>query len=320
VAEEGTNPITMRSQVVLEIAASLVAGPDRSVRQAEVRLRAQGERDWALSLLGSSSADGIREVVAGRSHLAIVNPAASLAAAYRGAGSWGTPQPVRAIAVIPSADEYVFAVRGDLGLETIEDIARLRPKLRVLMRRQPDHCLHDMFDHIAAAAGFSRDDLAAWGGGIVKAALRPLQPDTAEFADLVGGAFDALFDEGSDRWVDALLAQGWRVLAFRPAILARLEAFGYRRALLTPARFPHLAADIPTVDFSGWPIFVHADLADDRVAQICAALDARAPLIGWQGDGPLPIARMAREAPDTPQSTPLHPAAERFWRARGYLG
>jgi hypothetical protein len=221
--------------------------------------------------------------------------------------------------VIPSGDEYVFAVRGGVGLETIEDIARRRPKLRVLMRRQPDHCLHAMFDDIAAAAGFSRADIAAWGGEIVKGALRPLQPDMPEFAALVGGAFDALFDEGSDRWVDAIAAAGWRVLAFRPETLARLEALGYRRALLDRRRFPHLVADVPTIDFSGWPIFVHADLADGRVEQICAALDARASMIGWQGAGPLPIRRMALDAPDTPQSTPLHPAAERFWRARGYL-
>lgn len=318
-AEEGTNPITTRSQIVLEIASALVAGPDRSVRQAEVRLRAQGEQDWALSLLGSSSSDGIRAVAAQGVDLAIVNPAATLAAACRGAGSWGAPQPVRAIAVIPSADEYVFAVRGDLGLATIEDIARLRPRLRVLMRRQPDHCLHEMFDDIAAAAGFSRADIAAWGGTIAKQALRPLQPGMPEFSELVGGGFDALFDEGSDRWVDAILGAGWRVLAFSEATLARLEALGYRRARLTRARFPHLGADIHTIDFSGWPIFVHADLADGRVEQICAALEERAAMIGWQGEGPLPVPRMAREAPDTPQSTPLHPAAERFWRKRGYL-
>ena len=28
---------------------------------------------------------------------------------------------------------------------------------------------------------------------------------------------------------------------------------------------------------------------------------------------------MAREAPDTPQLVPLHPAAERHWRRQGYL-
>jgi TRAP-type uncharacterized transport system substrate-binding protein len=31
------------------------------------------------------------------------------------------------------------------------------------------------------------------------------------------------------------------------------------------------------------------------------------------------VERMAREALDTPQTVPLHPAAERFWRGRGYL-
>jgi TRAP-type uncharacterized transport system substrate-binding protein len=33
----------------------------------------------------------------------------------------------------------------------------------------------------------------------------------------------------------------------------------------------------------------------------------------------LPVERMAREALDTPQTVPLHPAAELYWRSRGYL-
>jgi TRAP-type uncharacterized transport system substrate-binding protein len=28
---------------------------------------------------------------------------------------------------------------------------------------------------------------------------------------------------------------------------------------------------------------------------------------------------MAKEAIDTPQCVPLHPAAERYWKSRGYL-
>ncbi len=61
-------------------------------------------------------------------------------------------------------------------------------------------------------------------------------------------------------------------------------------------------------------------LADDAlVEQICAGLDARKRRIPWEEAGPLPVERMCREAQDTPQLVPLHPAAERFWRARGYL-
>lgn len=33
----------------------------------------------------------------------------------------------------------------------------------------------------------------------------------------------------------------------------------------------------------------------------------------------LPLDRMCRDLPDAPMGVPLHPAAERFWRAQGYL-
>ena len=83
--------------------------------------------------------------------------------------------------------------------------------------------------------------------------------------------------------------------------------------------FPALPADVPTIDFSGWPIFVRADLSDERVTQNCAALIARKEVIAWQQPGPLPLSRMVRDEPDAPMGVPLHPAAERFWRAQGYL-
>jgi len=99
----------------------------------------------------------------------------------------------------------------------------------------------------------------------------------------------------------------------------KLEAMGYRRAVLERKRFPGLPHDILTIDFSGWAIFVNADLPDLLVGQMCAALDARKHLIPWEEPGPLPVERMARDAADTPIDVPLHPGAERFWRERGYL-
>jgi hypothetical protein len=52
---------------------------------------------------------------------------------------------------------------------------------------------------------------------------------------------------------------------------------------------------------------------------MCAGLDARKHNIPWEGEGPLPVERMAREAPDTPQDIPLHAAAEKYWKSKGYL-
>ena len=97
---------------------------------------------------------------------------------------------VRAVAVIPSWDQFVFAVRPETGLSSFEDIARRKPKLRILMRGAPDHTLHHMFDDVAAAGGFSRDDIASWGGEVRKAGSVPW-PHTETFKALISGDVDA---------------------------------------------------------------------------------------------------------------------------------
>lgn len=309
-----------RSQLVLEIAAELVAGDDRTIRQAKVLLRADAGADWSLRLLGSSTTESVHEVVSGEVDLAMVNPANALVMAYKGRPPFPAPQPVRTIAVIPSLDQMVFAVRGDLGLKSFEDIGVQRVPLRVSVRGQLDHCIHDVMDEIMLAAGFSRAALESWGGEFRKeGAGGPPRPNSPKFKAVARGEIDAIFDEASDIWLDAALDNGMTILPLAEATMRKLEAIGYRRGILDKARFPRLPHDLISFDFSGWPVFVSAALADNRVRQICAALDARKHLIGWQQDGPLPVERMAREAPDTPQQVPLHPAAEACWRERGYL-
>ena len=133
------------------------------MRQAKVLLREAGNRDWSLCLTGLSTNEGIVEVANRTADLAIVNPSAALTVAYRGTGQWREKQPVRAIGVIPSLDQYVFAVASTTGLTAFEQIAERRVPLRVSLRGQRDHCLHAMLDHIAAAAGFTLADLNPGG-------------------------------------------------------------------------------------------------------------------------------------------------------------
>jgi TRAP-type uncharacterized transport system substrate-binding protein len=109
------------------------------------------------------------------------------------------------------------------------------------------------------------------------------------------------------------------VLSLAEPAVAQLEALGYRRAVIPQTRYPKLPSDILTVDFSGWPLFVRADLPDADVAQICSALAACVERIPWQEDAPLSLARMCRNAADAPYDVPLHPAAERCWKALGVL-
>lgn len=272
----------------------------------------------SLGLFGSSTIEGIRAVAAGEVALAIVNPSATLTLAHRGTGPFSEPLPLRTIAVIPSRDEYVFAVSPATGLRSFEEIAAAKPRLRIGVRDQRDHSLHFMLDDIMRVSGFSRADVSAWGGEFRFAGGVP-DSESSKFRALVDGTLDAVWDEGADEWLPAALAAGMTILSLSESVVRRLEALGYRRAVLAAARYPQLPGDVLTVDFSGWPVFVHADVSDDLVAQICAALQARVGDIPWQEDAPLTIERMVRNAADAPYDVPLHPAAERYWREQGVL-
>ena len=316
-----TNPNVTRSRLVLEIASEMAGGaradavPEYILPKVTLRHSRGGE---TATFSAVSSADGIFAVAAREADLAIINPASVLAVALRGQGIFKKPMPVRAIGVIPSGDQFVFAVRPETGLSRFEDIAARKPKLRVLMRAAPEHSLHHMFDDVAGAAGFSREDIAHWGGEVRKAGSVPwIHTDT--FKSLIRGDVDAIFDEAAYVWVPQALDAGVTILPLAESTVTKLEAMGYRRAVLARSMYPKLPADVLTLDFSGWTVFVHAEANDAMVTAICAALEVRKARIPWEEPGDLPVERMAREAPDTPQCVPLHPAAEQFWKSRGYL-
>jgi TRAP-type uncharacterized transport system substrate-binding protein len=311
------NPITTRSRVVLEVASELVGQYNKNW-QAKVLVKVQGEPEWETSFSGSSTIEGIEAVVKRESTLAITNPTAVLALAYRGIRPFTAPQPVRTIAVLPTNDQFVFAVRSDTGLRTLEDIAAKKFPLRLSVRAIPDHSVHIMLDHIMAAAGFSVADLQAWGGFVRREGSIPWK-GTSRFQGLLDGTVDAIFEEAAEAWLREAVDAGMTILPVAEETAQELEGIGFRRAILHKDRFANLPQDILTIDFSGWPICVHADAPDALVTAICSALEKRKEAIPWEGLGPLPVERLCREAPETPQDVPLHAGAERYWREQGYL-
>jgi len=73
------------------------------------------------------------------------------------------------------------------------------------------------------------------------------------------------------------------------------------------------------VDFSGWPVFCLESTPDNMVRAFCAGLDNRKDRIPWYGEGPMRLDLMVKDTKEAPMLIPLHPAAEVFWRERGYL-
>lgn len=310
-------PATTRSRLMLEVASELVGETGWLQRQVNVTLREQGAETWPLSFFASDTPSAIDEVIAGRAQIAIVNPTEPLTLAYRGTGPFAQPVPVRAITVIPSEDQMAFAVTEKSGLRSIEDIGERRFPLRLGMRAQRDHACHWFVEQVFRAAGFSVEDVIAWGGEVKYLARIPQAPERIDAVRR--GDVDAIFDEAVNRWLYPALDAGMRLLPLSEAHLSTLEAMGFRRGTVSQKDYPKLAEDVLSLDFSGWPVFTRADAPDEVITRFCAALEARKHAIPWQGPGALPLERMCLDGPDTPRDVPLHPAAERFWQERGYL-
>jgi TRAP-type uncharacterized transport system substrate-binding protein len=133
------------------------------------------------------------------------------------------------------------------------------------------------------------------------------------------GEIEAMFDEALPWWADQALDSGMRFLSLSEPDLAKVQASGMRRVIIPKSEYPKLDADVPTVDFSGWPVFCLESTADEKVRGVCSGLEARKERIPWTGVGPLPLHQMCRDGEEGALTIPLHPAAERFWREQGYL-
>jgi TRAP-type uncharacterized transport system substrate-binding protein len=263
----------------------------------------------------------IRAVGEGKFSLAWVNPSVLLTMAYRGKGLFPKRLPVRALAVFPSYDVMGFAVRESTGITSISQIKKQRFPLKVSIRRMDKAARKDdstMFTvaEVLRAAGFTLEDIRRWGGEI-RLASRPSDP--ARRADIESGAADAVFDEGIKSWARTALENGFRFLPVEGSILKHMAALGYRATRMPKSRFEGMAVDIQTLDFSGWPMIVRADMPDDVAYALCETIEKRKDLMPTDNYKPLDVAQLCANDEESPYDVPLHRGAARFYRERGYL-
>jgi TRAP-type uncharacterized transport system substrate-binding protein len=312
-----THPHTTRSRFMLEVASALVNRRDWNLLQARISLREQGANGWPLTLFGSDSPATIHEVAAGQVQFAMINPGMILKVAALGQAPFKEPIPLRIIAVLPALDQMVFAVKVETGLKSITDIRERKFPLKLSLRGQPDHSLQVIIDHVCTAAGFTLDNIINWGGEVRYDAGMPYGDN--RIGAVHRGEIDAIFDEGASAWGNMALELGMTFLSLDEAILRRLESVGLRRGLIEKKNFPKLADDVPTLDFSGWPIYTIESTPDALAKDFCRALDESKERIPWAKDEPLPMQQIVRDTDEGHLEVPLHPAAEQFWREQGYL-
>ncbi len=307
--------------LMLDVAREMMLDPDWSHKGLAVTMRDPGEPDApAITFLGVNDPRAILEVAEGRLDVATLNPVAMLAMARRGTGPFAAPLALSTIAVLPHLDQLAFAVADRLGFGSLADVAAARYPLRVSVRGSLDEVTSMSVDVVLGTYGFSLADIVSWGGTISYDQPMPNHP--SRLGRLASGDLDAIFEEGTIIWVDDVAAAGASVLPIDEEHLVALEAIGFRPAVLDVASHPSLGRDVPTVDYSGWPLYCRTDASDDLVRRFCAALEQAKDRIVWRigpaHQPPLPLADMVRESPSTPFDVPLHPAARAYWTERGY--
>ncbi len=278
--------------------------------------------DKSISL--SFAADSFREikgVADGKYSLAWINPSAAVTLAFRGKGPFRRKLPLRAIATFPSYDVMGFAVHKSIGITSLAQIRKERFPLRLSTGPMTKRALAEsptMFTVTAVmkAAGFTLTDLRKWGGK-TQSVSRPSHPERR--AAIENGNVNAVFDEGIKSWGQTAVDNGFHYLPIEGEILKRLAVMGYRASVVPKSHFEGMAADVPTVDFSGWPMIVRADTPDDVAYALCEGIEKRKDLIPTDNFKPLDLAQLCANDDEAPYDIPLHPGAERFYRERGYL-
>ncbi len=304
----------------LDVASHMMLARDWEYRAVTVTMESH-TRKGRFALYGANHPSTIDAVDERRIDIAILNPAAMLTMAYRGVGAFDRVRRVATIAVLPHDDRLGFAVADRLGFTRLDDIAKARYPLRVSTRGSTDACTPVMVDVVLRAHGFSLADIVSWGGQVFYDQPMPNHP--SRIGRLERGEIDAVFDEGVALWADLVTPAGARLIALDSQRLSGLGRAGFRPAVIEHQRYPTLTADVPTVDYSGWPIFCRTDTPADLIEAFCEALVSRRESICWTMGGveqpPLPLEQMVRETPATPLDVPLHHRAAEVWRRRGYL-
>ena len=280
----------------------------------------EGKKDIAISFATGSFRE-ILAVAEGKYSMAWVNPSVLLTMACRGKGPFRKRLPLRAVAVFPSWDVMGFAVHESTGITGLAQIAREKIPLRLSTGRIPRNELASsatMFTVAAVlkAAGFSLAQVRRWGGKLHEA---PHPSDPSRRAAIESGAVNAVFDEGIKSWGRTALQHGFRYLPVDGKVFNSLASLGYRPASLSNEHFKGLGEAVPTVDFSGWPMIVHAATADDVAYALCEAIERRKDVFPTDNYKPLDIAQLCANDDQAPFDVPLHPGAQRFYRERGFL-
>jgi TRAP-type uncharacterized transport system substrate-binding protein len=299
------------AELATQLSVSLTSGR-RDAKQTEFRIGINGD------VYGGTQAP--LEVGTRRVDIAYVNPSALVTMAYRGKGFYKSKMPLRVLGCFPSWDRIALVASKDLGIKSLNDIARRRIPLDVSTRLSGvNNGTYYTISTILSLFGISFEKIKRWGGQ-VQECRSPFAPERLK--GIAKRSIDAVFDEGistAGGWLDQALANGYEVISLEPAAVKKLEQLGYSGTLLPKKRYRELPEDALTIDYSGWALVTHKWLPNSVAYAAIETIDERKKNIPVDDDKPLNMKNLCHSTEKCPLKIPLHPGAAKYYKEKGYL-
>jgi TRAP transporter TAXI family solute receptor len=320
-------PPQIRAITGLELAAGVFTKcSDRLATQLHVSLtsgrRDAGPTEFRIGINGDVYGGMLAPIEVGtrRVDIAYVNPAALVAMAYRGKGHYKRKMQLRVLGCFPSWDRIAMVVSKDLGVKSLNDIARRKIPLHVSTRMSGvNNGTYYTISTILSLYGLSFDKIKRWGGKVQECG-RPFSPE--RLTSIAKRSIDAVFDEGISTpggWLDQALDNGYEIVQLESAVVRKLAAMGYSKVLLPKSRYPQLKEDALTIDYSGWALVTHKWLPANVAYAAVETIDQRQNVIPVDDDQPLNMRNLCHGTEKCPLQVPLHPGAAKYYREKGYL-
>jgi TRAP-type uncharacterized transport system substrate-binding protein len=231
--------------------------------------------------------------------------------AYEGSGDYAKDGPFKNLRHIARIEEPAFlmiAVVKGSGISDLRQIKTNKIPARIMMG--PNAAV---LNAVLAYYGITEKDVTEWGGAFLPGNA---MVKSANFDVMLGVAVLSNYPEGN-MWYELSQKKDLVFLQI-PQDLREKLAKEFRGELVDlPFRYlrgrddePH-----PTVGFSGLSVYARDDLPDAFVRDIASGLDEKRSLLKWANQA-------FSYDPNTVwngEDVPLHSAAERYYRERGYM-
>jgi uncharacterized protein len=219
----------------------------------------------------------------------------------------GPRKQLRLIANIQSPSYLVVAVKADSQVKDLADIKEKRLPVRILtLMRDGDLALN-----VLAYYGLTKQSLESLGGSI--AGSNP--PDRNSFDVMIGfAAMDNMPEY--EAWVDVTQRLDLRYLELPQELRTKLaKENDWEQGRIPFGLFRGVEHPIPAAVRTGTVIYGRSDMPDDLAYTLAKALDEHQDLLQWSNVtysyNPFTVWKDF--------GVPLHPAAEKYYRERGYL-